>query len=169
MLEKPLESPLDSKEIQPVHPKGNQSWIVIGRIDAEAEATIFGHLMHRTDSLEKTMTLGQIEGRRRRGRQKMTWLDGITDSMGMSLSKLWEMVMDRQVWYAEFHRVTKSWTWLSDGAELNWSRNSVPFKWELPSPLPPAPGTCYFTFGLYVFDYGIIYYLFSCDCLFHLI
>ena len=85
VLEKILESPLDSKEIQPIHPEGNQSWIFIGRIDAEAEIPIFGHLMQRPDSLEKTLMLGMIEGRRRRERQRMRWLDGITDSMDMTL------------------------------------------------------------------------------------
>ena len=88
VLEKTLESPLDCKEIQPVHPKGDQSWVFIGRSDAEAETPIFGHLMQRVDSLEKTLMLGGIGGRRRRGRQRMRWLDGITDSMGMSLSEL---------------------------------------------------------------------------------
>ena len=86
MLEKTLESPLDCKEIQPVNPKGNQSWIFIRRTDAEAEAPYFGHLLWRADSLEKPLMLGKIEGRRRRGRQRMRWLDGITDSMDMSLS-----------------------------------------------------------------------------------
>ena len=93
VLEKTLESPLDCKEIQPVHPKGNQSWIFIGRTDAEAEAQYFGHLMQRTDSLEKTLILGKIEDRRRRGQQRMRWLDGITDSMDMS----W--VSSRNLWW----------------------------------------------------------------------
>ena len=88
VLEKTLESPLDCKEIQLVHPKGNQSWIVIGRTDAEAEAPILYHLMWITDWLEKTLMLGKIEGRRRRGRQRMRRLDGLTDSMDMSLSEL---------------------------------------------------------------------------------
>ena len=85
MLEKTLESPLDGKEIQPVHPKGDQSWVFIGKTDVEAETPILGHLMRRADSLEKTLMLGKIEGKRRRGRQRMRWLDGITDSMHMGL------------------------------------------------------------------------------------
>ena len=111
VLEKILKSPLDSKEIKAIIPKGNQSWIFIERADAETE--YLGHLLWRADSLEKTLMLGKIEGRRRRGWQRKIWLDGITDSMDMSLSKLQEMVRNRKIWHATVRREVKRQTWLS--------------------------------------------------------
>ena len=130
---KTLESPLDSKEIQPVNPKGNQSWIFTGRT---VKLQNFGHLMRRTDSFEKTLVLWKIEGGKRRRRQRwlQRWLHGITDLMDMNLSKFWESVMDREVWHAAIHGVTKSQTWLSDWTELSGRKPRL--HWEQPVELP---------------------------------
>ena len=127
VLEKTLESPLDCKEIKPVNCKGNRSWILLGRLILTLKLQYFGHLMQRADSLENTLILGKIEGRRRRGRQGIRWLVGITNSMDMNLNVLQEMVKDGETWGAIVHRVTNSWTWLS-----NWTTTYAE---------TPGPGT----------------------------
>ena len=117
-LEKTLENPLNCKEIKPISPKGNQPWILMEGLVLKMKLQYFGHLMGRTNSLEKTLMLRKIEGRRRRGRQRMRWLDDITNSINMSLSKPQKIVKDREAWHAAVHRVAKSWTRVS-----NWTTN----------------------------------------------
>ena len=117
----------------PVHPKGVSPGCSLEGLMLKLKLQYFGHLMWRADSFEKTLMLGKIEGRRRRGQQRMRWLDGITYSMGMSLGKLWELVMDREAWSAAIHGVAKSWTRLSNWTELNWTEH---LKQNMPAPDP---------------------------------
>ena len=124
VLEKTLESPLDCKEIQPVHPKGDQSWVFTGRTDAEAETPVLWLPHAKSWLIGKDPDAGGDWGQEEKGWQRMKWLDGINDSVGMSLSKLWELVMDREAWHAAIHGVPKSWTRLSDWTELNWTVGS---------------------------------------------
>ena len=138
VLEKSLESPLDSKEIKQVNPKGNQGWVFIGRTDAESELQYFGHLMQRADSLGKTLMLAKIEGRRKREWHRMRWLSGITNSMNMNLSKLWEIVKDREAWQCCSpwgHKELDMTEWLNNNNKLSPGREiSLAGLISLPSP-----------------------------------
>ena len=141
VLEKTLESPLDCKEIKPVNSKGNQLWIFIQGVMLKLKLQNFGHVMQRADSLENTLILGKIEDKRRRGWQRMRWLNSIISSMDMNLSKCQEIVENREAWFAIIHAVAKSWMWLSD-----WATPPPPtifcfFSILLEAPLPPSSVT----------------------------